>query len=80
MRLEHIRKEFDGKVAVDDLSLSVPKGSIYGIIGPNGAGKTTTIRMVMDIIAPDSGSIYFDGRVVGTVWGTCPRSAVSTKR
>ena len=64
LRLENIRKEFDGKVAVDDLSLAVPKGSIYGIIGPNGAGKTTTIRMVMDIIAPDSGTIYFDGRAV----------------
>ncbi len=64
LRLENIRKEFDGKVAVDNLSLAVPKGSIYGIIGPNGAGKTTTIRMIMDIIAPDSGTIYFDGREV----------------
>ena len=64
LRLENIRKEFDGKVAVDNLSLAVPQGSIYGIIGPNGAGKTTTIRMIMDIIAPDSGTIYFDGREV----------------
>ncbi|SYZ73387.1 Uncharacterized ABC transporter ATP-binding protein YhaQ [Candidatus Zixiibacteriota bacterium] len=61
LRLDKIRKAFDGKVAVDDLSLSVPKGAIYGILGPNGAGKTTTIRMIMDIIAPDSGSVLVNG-------------------
>ena len=64
LKLDNIRKEFDGKVAVDNLSLEVPKGVIYGIIGPNGAGKTTTIRMIMNIIAPDSGNIYFDGAEV----------------
>jgi len=61
LRLENIRKTYDGKIAVDNLSLSVPRGSIYGIIGPNGAGKTTTIRMIMDIIAPDSGNVYVEG-------------------
>ncbi len=61
LRLEKIRKVYDSKVAVDDLSLSVPKGSIYGILGPNGAGKTTTIRMIMDIIAPDAGSVLVNG-------------------
>ncbi|MGH8014792.1 MAG: ABC transporter ATP-binding protein, partial [Candidatus Zixiibacteriota bacterium] len=60
--LENIRKAYDTKVAVDNLSLSVPKGVLYGIIGPNGAGKTTTIRMVMNIIAPDSGKVMFDGQ------------------
>lgn len=64
LQLDNIRKEYDGKVAVDNLSLGVPKGAIYGIIGPNGAGKTTTIRMIMNIIAPDSGKIFFDGREV----------------
>jgi len=64
LKLDNIRKEFDGKVAVDNLSLEVPKGVIYGIIGPNGAGKTTTIRMIMNIIAPDTGTIYFDGAEV----------------
>ena len=64
LQLVNIRKEFGAKVAVDNLSLDVPKGSIYGIIGPNGAGKTTTIRMIMNIIAPDSGEIYFDGKKV----------------
>ncbi len=62
LELENIRKVYDLKVAVDNLSLSVPKGVIYGIIGPNGAGKTTTIRMIMNIIAPDSGRITFDGK------------------
>jgi ABC-2 type transport system ATP-binding protein len=61
LKLENIRKAYGDNVAVDNLSLSVPKGSIYGIIGPNGAGKTTTIRMIMDIIAPDSGEILIDG-------------------
>jgi len=64
LSLQNITKDYDGHKAVDNLSLSVPKGSIYGIIGPNGAGKTTTIRMIMDIIAPDAGEIRIDGRVV----------------
>ena len=62
LELENIRKVYDEKVAVDSLSLSVPRGVIYGIIGPNGAGKTTTIRMIMNIIAPDSGRVMFDGK------------------
>jgi ABC-2 type transport system ATP-binding protein len=64
LTIENIRKAYDGKLAVDGLSLSVPKGAIYGIIGPNGAGKTTTIRMIMNIIAPDEGQVVFDGRKV----------------
>lgn len=62
LRLENITKTYGDKTAVNNLSLSVPKGSIYGVIGPNGAGKTTTIRMVMDIIAPDSGKVYIEGK------------------
>jgi ABC-2 type transport system ATP-binding protein len=62
LSLKNVRKEFDGKVAVDDLCLEIPRGIIYGLIGPNGAGKTTTIRMIMDITAPDSGSIMFEGQ------------------
>ncbi len=62
LELDQIRKEYDGKVAVERLSLQVPRGAIYGIIGPNGAGKTTTIRMVMNITAPDSGKIRIDGQ------------------
>ena len=57
IRLEQVRKVFGSHVAVDDLSLSVPAGSLYGFIGPNGAGKTTTLRMIVDVIRPDAGSI-----------------------
>src|SRR3972149_11290775 len=64
LRLDQITKAYDGKIAVDNLSMSVPKGPVYGILGPNGAGKTTTIRMIMDIIAPDSGNIIVEGKKV----------------
>jgi ABC-2 type transport system ATP-binding protein len=60
--IQHIGKSYDGHVAVRDLSLQVPQGSVYGLLGPNGAGKTTTIRMLLDIIRPDKGSIALFGR------------------
>ncbi|MCK4607525.1 MAG: ATP-binding cassette domain-containing protein [candidate division Zixibacteria bacterium] len=62
LKLDSICKTYDDKVAVDNLSLEVPQGVLYGIIGPNGAGKTTTIRMIMDITAPDSGKVLIDGK------------------
>jgi len=62
IELENITKSFDHHVAVDNLSLEVPKGSIYGFIGPNGSGKTTTIRMIMNILYPDSGTIRLFGK------------------
>jgi len=55
--VRRVSKSFDGHRAVDDLSLMVPEGAIYGFIGPNGSGKTTTLRMILNIIGPDSGSI-----------------------
>jgi ABC-2 type transport system ATP-binding protein len=55
--LRGITKRFGGTLAVDDLSLGVPAGSIYGFIGPNGSGKTTTLRMIMHILLPDRGEI-----------------------
>lgn len=63
--LEKVCKSFGEVRAVDGLSVRVPAGSIYGFLGPNGAGKTTTIRMIMNIIRPDSGSIgiFGDGSV-----------------
>ena len=57
----HIVKSFADKVAVNDLSFSVAPNEIFGLIGPNGAGKTTTIRMMMDIIKPDSGEVTILG-------------------
>jgi ABC-2 type transport system ATP-binding protein len=62
VELIHLRKAYDGHVAVDDLSLTVPAGSVFGLLGPNGAGKTTTIRMLMDILGPDSGEVRLFGR------------------
>ncbi|MDD2198557.1 MAG: ATP-binding cassette domain-containing protein [Bacteroidales bacterium] len=55
-------KQFSNHLALDHLSLSVPKGSIYGLLGPNGAGKTTFIRIINQITAPDSGTIIIDGK------------------
>jgi ABC-2 type transport system ATP-binding protein len=62
IELQNVTKRFTNVVAVNDLSLKVPKGSIYGFIGPNGSGKTTTIRMIMNILYPDSGNILIDGK------------------
>ncbi len=61
LELEHLVKDFNGKRAVDDVSLKLKRGEILGLLGPNGAGKTTTMRMIMDIIAPDSGTIKILG-------------------
>jgi ABC-2 type transport system ATP-binding protein len=59
--LSGIRKTFEGVVAVNNLNLAIPRGSTYGVLGPNGAGKTTTIRMILQIIDPDAGTIEIDG-------------------
>ena len=61
VQVENISKHFGEFKAVDDVSFNIEKGTVYGLLGPNGAGKTTTIRMIMDIIAPDSGRIIFSG-------------------
>lgn len=60
--VNRVTKRFSGHVAVDDLSLSVQRGGIFGLLGPNGAGKSTTIRMIMNIIIPDSGAIELFGQ------------------
>jgi ABC-2 type transport system ATP-binding protein len=65
VEVSHIAKSFADKVAVDDLSFSVAPGEMFGLIGPNGAGKTTTIRMMMDIIRPDSGGVTIFGEKLG---------------
>jgi ABC-2 type transport system ATP-binding protein len=57
-----VTKRYAEHTAVRDLTLRVPTGSVYGLLGPNGAGKTTTIRMILNIIAPDAGSIHIFGR------------------
>src|SRR5882724_5872068 len=61
LMLDRVSKRFAGHTAVDELSLSVPRGVIYGLLGPNGAGKTTTLRMIMDILQPDEGEVRVFG-------------------
>ena len=64
--ISHVTKTFGKYTAVDDLSLQVPKGSVYGFIGPNGSGKTTTMRMIMNILYPDKGEVQvFGERLMG---------------
>jgi ABC-2 type transport system ATP-binding protein len=58
-----LRKEFGPLVAVDNVSFTVEPGTIFGLIGPNGAGKTTTIRMILNILEPDAGEVFYRGEV-----------------
>lgn len=59
-----ITKRFGEKVALDNLSVDIPKGQIFGLLGPNGAGKTTLIRIINRITIPNNGEIFFDGRPI----------------
>src|SRR4051812_30376532 len=58
---QSLTKTFDRKVAVDGISLQVPRGCFFGLVGPNGAGKTTTLRMITGLLRPDTGQIWIDG-------------------
>ena len=62
LELQNLKKYFATQKAVDDISLSVERGQIFGLLGPNGAGKTTLIRMITGIFYPDEGQIIFDGK------------------
>ena len=64
--LDHVTKRFGDFTAVDDLSLQVRPGRVFGLIGPNGAGKTTTIRMIVNITVPDSGRVELFGQQMET--------------
>lgn len=61
LKADNIVKTFTGHTALDDVSIEVPRGKVYGLLGPNGAGKTTLIRIINHITAPDSGSVTFNG-------------------
>ncbi|MFB6455416.1 ABC transporter ATP-binding protein [Chitinophaga sp. Hz27] len=65
--VQHLKKYYATHKAVDDISFSISKGSIFGLLGPNGAGKTTLLRMITGIFYPDSGNILFDGRPFDTL-------------
>jgi ABC-2 type transport system ATP-binding protein len=61
-RAQNIRKQFGNTIALNEVSINVPEGSIYGLLGPNGAGKTTLIRIINQILAPDKGELYLFNR------------------
>jgi len=64
IRTDALTKRYDDTLAVDDLSLSIPSGTVYGFLGPNGAGKTTTMRMLATLVRPTSGTARVAGRDV----------------
>ena len=64
IRTEHVTKSFDGTKVLEDLSVTVPRGSVYGLIGPNGAGKTTLLRHITGIYRPDAGRVTLGGEPV----------------
>ena len=74
--MEHINKSFAEFLVIKDLSMEVKEGAIFGFLGANGAGKTTTMRMILDILRPDSGRIAWNGKDVREVprrnWGYLP--------
>jgi len=65
LETDHLRKEYNGKVAVKDLTLQVPEGEVFGFLGPNGAGKSTTVKMLLDLARPTSGSVKLFGQSPG---------------
>ena len=67
LKITNLTKQFKKLKAVDNISLKVQKGDVYGFLGPNGAGKTTSIRMIMGIIKPDNGSIKLNGSDINTI-------------
>src|SRR5579875_3869100 len=62
LELRNLKKYYATQKAVDDISLSVQQGNIFGLLGPNGAGKTTLLRMITGILYPDEGEILFNGK------------------
>ena len=65
LQVFNVTKSFGGRAAVDRVSFEVQAGEIFALLGPNGAGKTTLIRMITDILKPDSGEITYDRRPIG---------------
>ncbi|NQV14862.1 ABC transporter ATP-binding protein [bacterium] len=78
IKISHLRKQFGSLVAVDDLSLEIQKGEIFGFLGPNGAGKTTTIRILCGLLAEDDGEILLNGQsgFLPRVIGVCPQENI----
>lgn len=66
IQIKNISRSFGSVKAVDDLSFDVHNGEIFALLGPNGAGKTTTIKIILNMLKPDSGTVWFDGRPITT--------------
>ena len=64
IRIDHVSKRFGGRMAVEDLSIDVPRGAVYGLLGHNGAGKSTTLGMLLGQVFPDAGHVSIDGEDV----------------
>ena len=64
LELKNITKTFGNFKALDDLTLTIPRGAVYGLVGPNGAGKSTAIRHMLGVYRPDSGTVTLDGQPV----------------
>ncbi len=76
LEIQGIRKTFGAFTAVDDVSFVAERGQIFGFLGTNGAGKTTTMRIILDILRPDTGRVLWDGQpnteIPRRVWGYLP--------
>ena len=62
LKIENVSKSYTGHKALDDVSLEIPRGAVYGLLGPNGAGKTTLIRIITRITMADAGRVLLDGK------------------
>ncbi|HZK53457.1 MAG TPA: ATP-binding cassette domain-containing protein [Desulfosporosinus sp.] len=88
LNLISVNKSFGAKSVIENLDLCIPKGEVFGFLGPNGAGKTTTMRMILDIIRPDSGQVTWEDKIVSLAtarsfgylpeeWGLYPKMVVA---
>jgi ABC-2 type transport system ATP-binding protein len=78
LQTQNLTKKYNGLTAVDDLTLEVRQGEIFGLLGPNGAGKTTSINMMCGLLEPDSGMVFIHRYAAGTK--TCAPGWVSAHR
>jgi len=81
LKTSNLHKSFNGFTAVDDLSVEIKKGEIFGLLGPNGAGKTTSIRMITGLLKPDRGEVFINGKLANESdnrqnVGICPQELV----
>lgn len=89
LKLEHVTKRFSGLVAVNDLSLEMPKNCIHSLIGPNGSGKTTTVNMITGVLPVSDGTIFYGDtqisgkpvfQIAGSASGAPSRTSSSSAR